>query len=305
MSTPSGSKLSLRQLEYLVATVEEGRLTRAAQRLHVTEPTLSQQLRALERAVGARLLVRGADGARPTPAGEAFLPHARRALHSAERARAEARSAEAGCGRILRVAVPPSYLPGLLPALAVWARADTGTDLLVETPSNGRRPHHQVLSGQADFGVGSRPRHWAGTLWPLYSEELLVVCAPDDPLRGRRVTPEDLNGRRWIRYDEDWPPFPDAGNTALPPGSVIRVPGVQAAVSLAARGAGLAAVPAGAVPPALRRHAAVPEPVSRREVVLLAAPGASAAVTESAALLHRSVRGIHGRDGGGGDGVQG
>ncbi|MFJ4189260.1 LysR family transcriptional regulator [Kitasatospora sp. NPDC089509] len=305
MSTPGNSRLSLRQLEYLVATVEEGRLTRAAQRLHVTEPTLSQQLRALERAVGARLLVRGADGTRPTPAGEAFLPHARRALQSAEQAGLEARSAEAGCGRTLRLAVPPSYLPGLLPALAAWARADTGTDLLVEGPPSGRPPQHQVLSGAADFGVGSRPRHWAGTLWPLYSEDLLVVCPPDDPLRGRRVAPADLSGRRWIRYDDDWQPFPDSGRTAMPPGPVIRVPGVQAAVSLAARGAGIAAVPAGAVPPALRPLTAVPEPAARREVVLFAAPGAPAGATERAARLHRLAGGTCGRDGGGGDRAQG
>src|SRR5688572_24156907 len=83
--------MTLRQLEYLVAVVDEGSFGRAAPRLYVSQPTLSQQIRALEAEVGGPLLERLARGVRPTPAGEALLPPGRAALAAAERARRAAR----------------------------------------------------------------------------------------------------------------------------------------------------------------------------------------------------------------------
>ncbi|WP_414170419.1 LysR family transcriptional regulator [Streptoverticillium reticulum] len=127
MREPEGvngaGSLSLRRLAYLVVTVGEGRPTRAAQRLHVTEPTVSQQLKALEGAVGTPLLVRGPDGVRPTPAGEALLPHARTALRSAGQGRAAALAEAGGHEETVRVATLPPLLTGLLPALRAWALA--------------------------------------------------------------------------------------------------------------------------------------------------------------------------------------
>ncbi|MCM3925654.1 LysR family transcriptional regulator, partial [Frankia sp. AiPs1] len=78
---------TLRQLEYLVRVVDEESFTRAAELLHVSQPALSHQVRALERAVGGALLERLPRAVRPTPMGRALLPHARAALAEAERAR--------------------------------------------------------------------------------------------------------------------------------------------------------------------------------------------------------------------------
>ncbi|WP_372094551.1 LysR substrate-binding domain-containing protein [Tistrella mobilis] len=86
--------MELRHLRYFVAVAEEGSLTVAAERrLHTAQPSLSRQLRDLEQEVGATLFIRSARGVALTPAGQAFLEHARRALQSAADAVAAARRA--------------------------------------------------------------------------------------------------------------------------------------------------------------------------------------------------------------------
>jgi DNA-binding transcriptional LysR family regulator len=66
-----------RDLRYFVAVAEDLHFTRAAERLFISQPALSKQIRMLERQLGAPLFLRGSDGVRLTPVGEALLPHAR------------------------------------------------------------------------------------------------------------------------------------------------------------------------------------------------------------------------------------
>src|SRR5690242_4604968 len=84
---------SLRQFAYWVATVEEGSFTRAAQRMRVAQPSLSQQIRQLEVEVGGPLMERLPREIRLTAAGKAFLPEAQAALLASERAMRAARAA--------------------------------------------------------------------------------------------------------------------------------------------------------------------------------------------------------------------
>ena len=84
--------MELRHLRYFVAVAEAGSLTVAAeQRLHTSQPSLSRQIRDLEQEVGAQLLTRGARGIELTPAGRAFLDHARLVLSQVEAATEAAR----------------------------------------------------------------------------------------------------------------------------------------------------------------------------------------------------------------------
>jgi LysR family transcriptional regulator, hca operon transcriptional activator len=77
--------MELRHLRYFVAVADAGSLTMAAQRkLHTSQPSLSRQIRDLEDEVGAQLLTRSARGIELTPAGRAFLDHARSALSQVE-----------------------------------------------------------------------------------------------------------------------------------------------------------------------------------------------------------------------------
>src|SRR5437764_7545890 len=90
----------LRQLRYFVMIADEGQITRAASRLHIAQPALSQAIAHLEARLGVALFVRHARGMTLTPAGEAFLGAARTALTALEDADRAARSRTPACDRI-------------------------------------------------------------------------------------------------------------------------------------------------------------------------------------------------------------
>src|SRR3989337_2713475 len=108
---------SYRRMAYWLAVVEEGSFTRAALRMHVAQPSLSQQIRALEREVGGELLERLPRAVRLTAAGQAFLPHAQIAVRAAERAHHAARSALQLETGELEISTVRSIAAGILPDL--------------------------------------------------------------------------------------------------------------------------------------------------------------------------------------------
>jgi DNA-binding transcriptional LysR family regulator len=90
-------RVSLAQIRYFVAVAEEGHVGRAAARLHIAQPPVSRQIRALEDELGTPLFARTSRGMALLPAGHAFLDHARDILAAVDRARDAARGASQ-CG---------------------------------------------------------------------------------------------------------------------------------------------------------------------------------------------------------------
>src|SRR6267378_2659329 len=195
--------VSLRQLEYFVAVVDDGSFTTAAARLHVSQPGLSHQIQALERQLGGPLLERLNRGVRLTPAGRIALPHARASLAHAERARTAALRASGIDAGELHVGTLFSISVGILPgALGIWRlRYPDVSVRLVEF----RRSTDLIAAmeaGQADVAVGPTPEGWDGPSREIGAEKFVVTAGPGTELPGTPPTVRiaDLADHLWVHY---------------------------------------------------------------------------------------------------------
>jgi DNA-binding transcriptional LysR family regulator len=203
--------MELRELRAFVAVVEEGGLSAAARRLHVSQPTLSQTVRGLERQLGVRLLVRSSTGVRATEAGTALTEEARAILARHDQAlRVMARYSGSG-GGALRIGIPLELPPGLLdPALAELAEAYPDTQVQARHLATAEQLT-ALRAGELDLGfLRERPvgpefdallvvREHLGVL--LAAKEAAELAGPDG------IALETLVGLRWVG-------FPRAGSPA-------------------------------------------------------------------------------------------
>src|SRR4051795_2081022 len=267
--------MTLRQLEYLITVAEEGSFTRAAERLFVSQPALSHQIKALEKSVGGELLERLPNAVHLTPMGRAFLPHATAAVHEADDARRAARAVgELEAGE-LRIGTLHSIALGVVPAaIRAWRLANPEVSFELHEYVNSEELTEQMRLGVADVAVGPRPRGWDGPMRTLGREELGVVLAVDDPLldgRRRTVKLDRLADRPWVLYSADNGLAPvvleacaEAGFT---PRAAVHTHHTATAVQLAAAGLGPALVPVNVVEPGFTGALLRPDPPVRRELV--------------------------------------
>lgn len=265
---------TLRQLEYLVTVVDTGSFTRAAELLHVSQPALSHQVRALERDAGGPLLERLPRGVRLTPMGRAMLPHARAALADAERARTAARRAAGLDGGEIQVAAVYSVTLGLLlPVLRTWHERHPRTRVrLLEFPHTDALTA-AMAAGAADLAVGPAPGAWDGPVRELGHEEFVVAvpavpgASGGDPVPGR-VRLADLADRPWVHYapGNGLAEFVDRACAAagFRPQAAVRTEQTAAAPLLAAAGLGPALVPESVLPPGFAGRVLRPQPPVRR-----------------------------------------
>jgi DNA-binding transcriptional LysR family regulator len=188
----------LRQLQYLVAVVEEASFTRAADRVHVAQPGVSAQVRRLERELGQELLDRSGRTVRTTAAGDAVLPYARAALAAVEGARS-AVDELAGLvrGRATVGTVVGCGAVGLPEVLAAFHRAHPGVEIAL-TEGGSDRLLAGLLDGQLDLGlVGLAGPPDPGVEVQVVVDERLVIGVPaDDPWPGTpTVTLAELGER--------------------------------------------------------------------------------------------------------------
>jgi LysR family hca operon transcriptional activator len=193
--------MELRHLRYFVAVAEAGSLTVAAeQTLHTSQPSLSRQIRDLEGEVGTRLLTRRARGIELTPAGRAFLEHARSVLSQVEAASEAAR----------RVAHPakPCFSMGFLTgheltwmpeALQILRDELPNIDVMISSQyspllANG------LLKGKIDAAFLRRERGVPELAFRLLVKEPLVVILPGDHRLAalKAISPRDLMGETFV-----------------------------------------------------------------------------------------------------------
>ncbi|MFW2392210.1 MAG: LysR family transcriptional regulator, partial [Methyloceanibacter sp.] len=109
---------TLRQLEYLVAVADTRHFGRAAERVHVTQPTLSEQLKTLEQRLGVQLVERSRSNVVVTPLGFEVVEIARRMLRDAQRISDVTGYAGSGMSGVVRLGLPSTIGPYLLPRVA-------------------------------------------------------------------------------------------------------------------------------------------------------------------------------------------
>jgi len=193
--------MELRHLRYFVAVAEAGSLTVAAlQKLHTSQPSLSRQIRDLEDEVGAQLLRRRARGIELTPAGLAFLEHARTVLSQVEAAGEAAR----------RVAHPakPRFAMGFLTgheltwmpeALRILRDELPNVDVMISSQYSPQLAD-AILKGDVDAAFLRREKGMPGLAYRVLVKEPLVVVLPSDHRLAARkaISPGDLVGEIFV-----------------------------------------------------------------------------------------------------------
>jgi DNA-binding transcriptional LysR family regulator len=170
--------MELRHLRYFVAVAEELHFRRAAERLHVAQPAVSEQIRKLEQELGVRLLNRTHRAVSLTAAGSAMLDESRRVLRQADVAQQAARDADRRAGHKLRVGCLPDALPQALSrALGRLSTVMPSIDLALET-GTGSGLIEDVRAGRLDAAAVFLPARIHGLRSVSFTREGTVAAMP-------------------------------------------------------------------------------------------------------------------------------
>ena len=188
-------------MRYFVGVAEELHFGKAAERLHISTPTLSQQIKQLEREVGATLLIRHSRGVELTPAGQVFLARARETIQAAGLALKDTRRAAGLDEPILRLGLL-NGIPGWLPAALEQLAADRFPAGTVTLEAGTTTDQLRMLgTGEIDLGLVRAPVTLppAMTSEQLADEELGVLLTATHPLAAEpELTLDDLAGLELI-----------------------------------------------------------------------------------------------------------
>jgi DNA-binding transcriptional LysR family regulator len=189
--------MELRHLRYFVTVAAELHFARAAQRLFISQPALSQQIRSLEGELGFKLLERNSRGVQLTREGEAFLPEAQIVIRDADRGADVARAlAEGATGhmRLSHLRTMPRGLPERV--VSEFERRHPGIEIIPESESTEQNVE-RVRGGQFDLAFVLAPLDNVPELGcvEISAEPIAVALPSTHPLsRRRRIRREDLLG---------------------------------------------------------------------------------------------------------------
>lgn len=261
--------IELRHLRLITALAECGTLTRAAQRLHLSQPALSHQLRELEEAIGGELFQRKTSPLRFTAGGKLLLQTAKRVLGELDRTSRQIAQANDGRRGTLRIAVEcHSCFEWLMPSMDAfrvqWPEVEM--DLVSGFHAD---PLGLLESDEADLVIVSQQKKHPQRLYmPLFRYEVLALMAHEHPLAERAcLTASDFADETLIHY-----PIPDERldlmREVLKPASIdpVRKPTLLtvAILQLVASHRGIAALPGWAVQAFLDRDYVAARPIGRK-----------------------------------------
>lgn len=185
--------LTPRQFETLIAAADCGSFSAAAERLHISQPSLSESIRRIEREIGARVFERTTRSLKLTPQGRHVLTVARDAVRDFRQALDRLASGMQGNGRIV-IAALPSIACAALPAALTRFRKEHAQIAVTVHDVQHERAMSLVSEGVADIAVTIKPAGQSGFEFrDIASDVAHLVCPPDHPLaRQKTVRWKDL-----------------------------------------------------------------------------------------------------------------
>ena len=261
-------RLEIRHLKLLAAVAEEGSVTEAGRRLHVTQSALSHQLRDAEEKLGTALFLRLGKKMVLTPAGEKMLDSARRVLDELRLAETQIEGLSGGSRGVVRVSTECytcyHWLPPVLRKFhSKFPRVEV--DIVLEaTP----RPIAALLAGKLDVAVVScRPRNKSLRLTPTCEDEMMIVMGPQHRLAASTyIQPRDLAGETVLCY----PPKEESTlclkvlrPAGIVPERILGIPLTESIVDMASAGLGVALLARWAIGSYLQTGKVVARPLSR------------------------------------------
>src|ERR1044071_4334944 len=231
---PNG--IQLVQVEGFLEVARRGSVSRAAEALFITQPTLTARLQGLERELGTALFLRTPHGMRLTDAGRAWIPFAERALRALVDGRDALKQVITASAGHLMVAAAPAVSTYVLP------------DLLERFVAAHPRVVVSVRTGHSEHVVGRATRHPGLELRPFHTEALVLVCAPDHPFpQLSSVTMPQVAAEKLIMFDRTSSYYEITQSAFLAAGVSLRglmeLDSIEAAKKMVERDLGVALLP--------------------------------------------------------------
>ena len=249
-SRPIGVQLV--QVEGFLEVARRGSVSRAAEALFITQPTLTARLHSLEKELRIALFVRTPHGMRLTDAGRAWVPYAERALRALGDGREALEQIKAGSAGHLMIACAPAVSTYVLPPLLERFVADHPRVEVSVRTGHSEEVLELILRDEAQVGLGRAIRHPDIEHLPFYTEELVLVCAPDHAFAKRRgISMGDVVGQKVIMFDRTSSYYEITQAAFLSAGVTMRgmmeMDSIEAVKKMVERGLGVALLPRTAV----------------------------------------------------------
>jgi len=273
--------MEIRELRVFTAVAEEGSLSAAARRLHVSQSALSQTISSLERQLGVQLLRRGSTGVTPTAAGQILLGEARALIAQHDRAAAAVSGRDGGAPGVLRLGVPLELPAALLPGVLARLSATCPSTRVEVRHASSAAQFAALRKGELEVAlVRDRSPDPAYDAVLAVEEAMGVILAgarAGEPAGPAGVRLHELSGLRWIGFPRsDTPAWHDQVTATLrghgisvdhqpQPGESPVIPEVKLAAVAAGRAFALA--PDGwsqPLPDGLSWHPLIGDPIVRR-----------------------------------------